>query len=434
MLKKIIRLFTKPLPEERPSTIQLSKIDKHMNFILRKNLGVLNKIFNEKIIALNSLKEDIIHDLRILHKAELMNKDIHPREIQIMQGNRENYIKRISRLISEIDVPKNYLDAYDYCIHFSEKVESLYKDIQKNIFILQNFFDNEVKGINKKINQLESIFIDVRVGFEKNNISSLKEIQQHIKDMSKNIMAIRRLEKEICDNKKEISSYDEKISRLNDRIQTIKGGTDYKALESFRAEKQQYEEEFASHAEEIGLSISELGTALKKYFYKNPEKKILKLYMENPIDALINDKEMEIVGILQDVKTLLEKEDLELKDKKKEHALVQIGLLTEEKLRKTQAELDRISGQIRHAQSKITHNSAALNLSEQQYWISNTNERKKHHEDIISKLSHEIRQLEYNNDSVKEKIGASLKSIIGDDIIIEDDLKEELISCPVNLQ
>jgi predicted nucleic acid-binding Zn-ribbon protein len=429
MLKKIIGIFTKSLPEEKPSIIELSKIDKHMNFILRKNLGVLNRIFNEKVTGMNSLKEDIIHDLRTLHKAELMNKDIHPREIQIMQGNRENYIKRISRLISEIDMPKNYLDAYDYCIHFSDKVESLYKDIQKNIFILQNFFDNEVKGINKKINQLESLFIDIRVGFEKNNISALKEIQDHIKDMSKNIMRIRRLEEEICKNKEEIQSYDDKISRLNERISTIKGGTDYKALESFKAEKQQYGDEFASISEEMAKSMSELSTALKKYFYKNQEKKILKSYLDNPTESLINDKNMEIIGILRDIKEMLEKEELELKDKKKEHALIHIANLNEEKLRKTQSELTKIYDQIRHTQSKITHNSAALNLSEQQYWISNTNERKKHHEDIISKLGYEISQIEFKNDSLKETISTSLKSIVGEKIVIEDDLRNELISC-----
>ena len=179
MFKHVFDLFKKKPEEpkfEPQNHIELSKIDKHMNFILRDKLGTLNRAISDKVITVNDIKEEIIHELRTLHKKALMNPDIPQREIQIMEGNRENYIRKVSHFISNIEVPKNYLETYDYCIRYSVDMEALYKDVQKNIFVLNHFFENEVKTVSKELNKLESAIIDIRITFEKNNIDLLKSI------------------------------------------------------------------------------------------------------------------------------------------------------------------------------------------------------------------------------------------------------------------
>src|SRR3989339_578501 len=170
MLRRILNYFKKPAEiEEQIKEIELSRINKHANFLLRKDLGDMNKHIQIKIGEINQKKEEILHELRELHKKKLMNANIPQREIQIMQGNRENYIKRIAHFLTTIDVPKNYIENYDYCVKFSEELKILYKEIEKNIFVLGHFFDNEVKNEHKRLAELENMILTLKTTFEKNN-------------------------------------------------------------------------------------------------------------------------------------------------------------------------------------------------------------------------------------------------------------------------
>jgi hypothetical protein len=429
MFKKILGMFKgkKDHDEDRlPSEIELSKIDKHMNFILRDKLGTLNRTISEKIVEINTQKGEVTRQLRILHKKPLMNPNISQREIQIMEGNRENYVKKISHFIANIELPKNYIETYDYCIRFSNEMEHLYKDIQKNIFVLQHFFSNEIKDVGKGLNGMEQLIIDIRSTFEKNGIDVLKDMQEQIKQMTKNIVRIGSLDSEIEEHKKEISSYQEKLDKLNQRIMTITSGTDYRMLESFKEEKDRIGESITSAFRNLDKHLSELETALKKYYYKNQDRKIIKGYIDARYETFLQDTKLELVGILAELKSFIVQGSLELKDKKKEHAIHSIDSMTPESLRELHAEIMRLEDHKQRTQAKITHNSAALNMSEQQYWINTTKDKIKHHQSEIDKRNRLIMEIREDNKSVKENIRKDLESMTGESIIIKDDLDHHI--------
>jgi len=52
-----------------------------------------------------------------------------------------------------------------------------------------------------------------------------------------------------------------------------------------------------------------------------------------------------------------------------------------------------LNAQKRNAQTKITHNSASLNMSEQQYWINNTKEKIDHYSAEIEKMQKDIERI-----------------------------------------
>ena len=397
-----------------------------MNFLLRDRLGILNRTINEKILEIAEKKESIIHELRKLHKSPLMNPDIPQREIQIMEGNRENYIKRISHFVTNIDVSKNYLETYDYSIKFSSDMEQLSKEVQKNVFVLGHFFNNEINTISKDLNKLEALIIDIRITFEKNNVEILKDIQDKIKLMTKNIVKIQNLDSEISEQKTYMKEHDEKLKKLSERIQTIITGTDYRTLESFKEEKSKVEEEIKSRYQGFDHALSEIETALKKYFYKNQDKKILRDYFDDAKTALINDTNMEFASIITELKSGVESGMIELKDKKKESTIDALNLLTLEYIKNLSADIKKLDSSRQHIQTKITHNSASLNLSEQQYWINATEDKKKQHQTNIDKLSKDIEKLDLDNNQLKESIKEGLEKVMDKEILIKDDLKEHL--------
>jgi len=430
MFKKLLARFKKERVVEIPlgDEILLSKIDKHMNFILRDNLGFINKSINEKAEDILHKKDEIVVTLRDLHKSALMNTNIPEREIHIMDGNRENYIKRISHFVTNIDVPKNYLDTYDYCIKFSQDVEQLNRDIQKNIFVLQHFFANEVKDTNKALHDLEELIIDIRVLLEKNGIIYLKNIQKDIKVFVDNVLKVKSFREQIDTEKTEIKGHQEKLDRLNERIQTITSGTDFRALEAFRQEKGAAENEIKDIVNELNGSFSTLDTALRKYYYMYPDKKIVKEYLDDLRIAIMQDKNLDIAEILKDIKNSIEHNEIDLKDKKKEHCLESIEKLTLEHLKEIQSRVLVLEDQKQHAQTKITHNSASLNLSEQQYWINATEDKIKYHNTNVEKLERNINAVALENAEILSKIQADLEKLMNKSIELKDDLTEVILS------
>jgi len=427
MLKKFFERFRKEPEVVESNVIELSKIDKHMNFLLRDNLGYINRNIVSRISEINHKKDSILFSLREFHKAQLMNTKIPEREINIMGGNRDNYIRRISHFVTNIDVPKNYLDTYDYCIKFSKDLEVLNGDVQKNIFVLQHFFENEIRAINKELHDLEEFIIDIRMLLEKNGIELLKDIQKDIKIFTDNIVKTNDFRKQIGAENQEIDVHQEKIDRLNARIKTITEGTDYRALEGFKQEKETVEKEFKELTQAEGEAFSNLETALKKFYYLNPDKKIIKEYLDDFKAALIKDRGLEITGILASVKEAIDNGQIDMKDKKRDNCIDSIVKLTPEYLQSLQSKTKELEEKKQHAQAKITHNSASLNLSEQQYWINATQDKIRYHESNIEKLEKNIGIIKIENEEILGKIKKDIEGLMHKSVDLKDDLTDSMI-------
>jgi hypothetical protein len=418
----IFDYFKKKTPEKVIKQVELSKIDKHVNLILREKLASNNRTLTDTLTEFDGTKQKIIHKLRELHKKTLMNPNIPRREIQIMEGNRENYVKRVARFITSINAPKQYLELYYYTIQFSEEMDILSKDTQKNMFVLRGFFENELKDINKELNNLEEKMIGIRVMFEKHNIQRLQEVVNNIEKIKQNLAKTIKLREEMREHEATIKDYEDKIQKLEERVHTITTGTDFRALENFKTDKENVDNEIKKIFKEFDTSLSGIDTALKKYYYKNQDKKIIKEYLDEPYKTLLKDRDLEIERIIKEIKENLD--DIDLKDKKKEHVQEILSKLTFEYLKKTQVELMKLEDQKQHMQTKITHNSASLNLSEQQYWMKANQDKIRTQNEAILKLESDLERFEKENNALRTSIHEEIERILGENIDLKDDLLE----------
>ena len=67
----------------------------------------------------------------------------------------------------------------------------------------------------------------------------------------------------------------------------------------------------------------------------------------------------------------------------------------------------KLEDQKQRAQTKITHNSASLNMSEQQYWINATEDKIKYHNTNIDRLEKNINSITLSNAEILIKINSS---------------------------
>ncbi len=418
---RIFEYFKKKEPEKILKQVELSKIDKHVNLILREKLASNNKSITDILVEFEELRQRIIHKLREFHKKSLMNPNIPQREIQLMEGNRENYIKQIAHFLTQIDAPKQYLELYYYSIRFSEEIEKLSKETQKNTFVLRGFFENELKDINKDLNTLEEKMIKIRTLFERHNIQKLQEVVDDIEKIKQNLVKEIKLKEDIKEHESIVKDYNDKIKKLNERIETITSGTDFRALEAFKTDKENVENEIKKIFKEFDDNISSIDTALKKYYYRNQEKKIIREYLEEPYKAILKDDSLEISGIIKELQDNID--SIDLKDKKREHIVESLSKLSFEYLKETQSQLRKLEDQKQHMQTKITHNSASLNLSEQQYWLKANQDKIRSHNDTILKLQDDSERLEKENIILRKSIHEALEKILGENIELKDDLK-----------
>ena len=160
-------------------------------------------------------------------------------------------------------------------------------------------------------------------------------------------------------------------------------------------------------------------TAAQKAY---PDKKIIKEYLDDARIAIMEDKTLDIEKILKNIKNSIEHNEIDLKDKKKEHCLESIDKLTLEHLKEVQSRVLVLEDQKQHAQTKITHNSASLNLSEQQYWINATEDKIKYHNTNIEKLERNINAVDLENAETLSKIRMDLEKLMEKTVQLKDDL------------
>jgi hypothetical protein len=243
-----------------------------------------------------------------------------------------------------------------------------------------------------------------------------------------NVTKMKSFKEQIDAENSELQIHKEKKDRLDERIKTISNSTDYRALEGFQQDKGAAENSIKQTLTEITAHFSILEFALRKYYYKYPDKKIIKTYLEDLKQALIHDKNLEITQLLLELNKSIESDELELKDRKKEHCIEAISKLTFEFLKESQATILKLEDQKQHAQSKITHNSASLNLSEQQYWVNATEDKIKYHLNNIERLDKNISTIKLDNDKIITDLKTELEKLMDRDIILKDDLTTKILS------
>ena len=128
--------------------------------------------FNQKIIE---LKEELLS----LERAELQNPNVPIRTLDFMHGNRENYIKQVNQLITNLpELGEDFKEKFDKLLDdFSKRTTRSYQ-------ILQEFFSHEIKNVAFKIKEISEtaqnyILPDPEVAILHNILSQIKKLESN---------------------------------------------------------------------------------------------------------------------------------------------------------------------------------------------------------------------------------------------------------------
>jgi len=399
--------FFKARIEEKE--IKSDELKDYTEGLLKEKFTNINQNIEEIYSNLEKTKSRLSENLKTLRNAELQNKDVPTRALQLMEGNREAYIRKINNFIEQIELPniESYSLISEFCNNFDSMLNELNKSTYKGFEVMREFFYNQateiamgIKDINLNIKNLRQLVANK----ELSKIEYLRELIGNIEKYSENK---EKIKESIKEKESSIEELGEKIEAVKRRFEEIKKSNEYENYKKTNDEKEKLLERIKVEKDEVIQLFAVLEKSLKKYKRGSLNERLIDQYLEDSSEALLKDTELNIVLVLAKLKESIEQNKIELKDKKKERTLEIIRRLTKEFLDNKRFDLEQ------HARTKIILNDR---LSKNN--INNLYQEEKY------KMEHFNQKLEDEN----KKLEALKKEKEGLDIVkIKEDIKKEFL-------
>ncbi len=400
MFKFIKSMFSRKEGPKEPSSAEvplnglsewlISKTEDKFTRLNEKNSAIFETVRNHK--------EKINEKLELLNSAKLANPNISTREMQIMEGNKITYTRRVELFVNQLDLPEQvtFDSSVEFHSNFKKYLDDLNRNTQKPFFVLRNFFDNEVESIAREINGLSQRMGELGKNISENQeIARIIELKSMIKDIVDKSEAIKRISKAIEEEEANMDKVSVEIEDIENKITKVQNSEDHKKFESLRQEKAAIENDLTNVKLAISGVFASLEKPFKKYKNINKEDNLLDQYINEPLPAFLRDKEFKIINTIADLRAQLD--NLDLDDKRKEKVTELICGLSREKLDDLRNRYLDVKNNLEANERKIRLSSANTQLTELEYKLTFLKEK-------LSKSEAELNLLNQKMEKVRDMI------------------------------
>ncbi len=398
------KLFSK---KEKPKKqkVKISEFDEWFS----DNASDFLKECNDDVLGIAEEIEESIKEcfgeLKNFENAELMNENITLKEKQFMEGNRLAYAKKLKDFLARIKPPKDAEKLKSYIGEYQLHVAEFVKGSARALAISANFFESDLKNINKILSQIESSIKQMAELFEGGKYVSLLEakekafeLQRLMAEEEKLTALAEKLDSELGSLKKQKVEEEQKVEnfRKSEKFGDLKKLND--SLAEHEKEKKILDAGFIDN-------FMQIDKALKK-FAKLDDEKLINEYLENPVTAVVADSDWKIVGIIDRLKDALDKSQIELEDKKKEKIAEKIKQMNRDFFTNFLIQHNGIELKLNELKRAISKNNSNSELSDLQYKA----------EHVVSRIKHTMEQLGKTNQQIEKLPVVETKEILQDEL------------------
>ncbi|MBU0962765.1 MAG: hypothetical protein KKD48_02575 [Nanoarchaeota archaeon] len=308
--------------EKKVKEIKLDKLDSVID-------SRLKKIFEDKGPEISGIKirilkekERLEENIQKLNKAELKNPNIPERAKQIGEGNRYIYIKKLNLLANKIDLPERSDEILAFCNSFDKDLDYFSESTARSYHILQEFFVEESGAIVINIRDLNILIKKLKKITEDSEIKNLNELKKKADEFQQKEKQKQIVEEKIRLEEEEIKKKNKKINEKEQKLTDIENGSGYKKFMELIDKKKLQEQEIEFIKKQCSFSAIE--SSLKKYERLILDDKLVRKYLDNPLNALLEDKELKIVEVISKMKDSIINQELKLKEEKREKILKEL--------------------------------------------------------------------------------------------------------------
>src|SRR3989344_1556884 len=367
-------------------------------------LGKLSLWFDEKTEPLlENIKDDIqakFNEIRInceraressraLANTMLRNDKIPERAIQVMQGNREAYIKSVNLFLDQIKMPSsiNMGLINDFLSRFEENLNYFTKTSSRSYYVLQEFFRDESGAIAQYIKKVDFL---ARSIFD-NDYRKINAVSHKIEEID-SFLALRKKAGDLIEEEKtNYSSINAMKKETMDKMEKLEQSRDYRELQELGKEKDRISKEIRDNEAELISLFSPIEKSMKKY-----EKitiygaGILRDYIDSPLHGLMKDDGLNITEVLAKMREAVESNQLDLNDKKKERTIEALGMISKERLQQIAKKHYEHVDSMEKLKRREGINTAAQKLNELNYKLSHLDNQLERSRSTIEKISKQM--------------------------------------------
>lgn len=318
MLEFMKSLFKAKKEPQEVEEIPFEKVEewlnKHTSDIIEDIDGEINLIYEQLQEEAKSLREK----LDVLKNAQLRNETIALRAKQIMGGNREAYISKVTAFLDSIDLSnRGYFSGKRFYNDFLTKIELLNNSTLKAYYVLQEFFADESGEIAKNLKKMDGHVREMKETIEESPLYNLDNVQAKLNELKEKQQILLKTNKNIEEKRKELESHRAGREKIERKIYFIKKSQAFQQYNELFQQKESLAATLKKLEQDIINEFSLLERPLKKHARIVINDKLVQEYANNPLNALLADRNLEIVSILATLKNNIVKEEVEIKDRQR---------------------------------------------------------------------------------------------------------------------
>jgi len=409
MFEFIKRFFKKEIEKKEIKLSDLSKwLDERTLSSFDKLLVELEKEFEELKEVIENFKES----LSLLRIAEIKNPDkIEDRVKNVVIGHKTSYVKVLSNFIDSVDIPKevNYKTAMNLSKRIKDSLDDIARTTSKSYYAVQHLFHEELGNVAKGLKRINSISMRIIEKIDDSKVEDIDDVKAKILEIGNSIGKEKEFLIELREKGGCLLDLENQKQKFKDDVVSLEKSGDFVSLDNLKKEYSGKTTILNQKNNEVIQLFSSVESGLKKYqriAFEND--KLIKDYLNSPLDALLLDKDLKILDVFEKMKANLSK--LELKDQKEKKVLEGIEKITTDKLRKIVSEYKEIFDERKIVKKHMGLNPVESKIKEYEYKLE-------HNKFKIEKLKEEIVHLEkslkqINIDSLKKEIEEKLKQIV----------------------
>lgn len=333
MMEFLKRIFQKEEPQPKIEEIGFLDLDKW----IRANSGYIveqAKQDSRKMIVELNMKINRLHwAAESLKNAELQNPNIPIKAKQMMEGSRGHYVNAVLKWAEDIKYGGNseFKDLRTFILSFNESLDELSKSTAKSFAILQEFFANESGKVALTIKEISEIAKSIDSKINSRRILDLERIKAGILEIKERLRQKEMLEKECNEINSSMEDARKNKEEMMKEVENFKQSESFISYKKIKDEREALLKEVNSCEDVITQSFSAIERALRKYSHIAFEhEQIILNYIAAPLDALVSDKKLAILDILEKTKENIKDGVLKLEQAKKERIMEDISKMSKE--------------------------------------------------------------------------------------------------------
>jgi len=411
MIKFLARLFG---AKEELKQLKKSELESYIKKQLdNNNINSLLKEFSGRI---DEISETIKERYDELEKAELQNKNIPPRAITIMEGNRNAYIHKtmhftgkIKEILSEVQTLTDSDVIIDNLSKISEMLDEYNKTTQKPYYVLQEFFANESHKVASGIKEISNLIQQFKDSLKQSDAHKFQEILNLLNKARNRKEKKKELENQKKELEKNLNEGEKNILVLKDEIKKIKKSSEFNELAKLNDKLKTEKDEQNKLSDEIYYKLAPLSRALRKYAKISFDEKSVEMVVFDPFKAIAMIKTEALSNVFSGLAKSIKERKIALKDNVQKKNLLILDELNPGFLKDMQTKIKTQMENIKNLSIEIEKNTLWSKIEE----LNKEIEKKQQH---ISNISREMLNIEHEiskitTDDIDKKVTDILKSL-----------------------